>query len=438
MIDSIDAAVVTLVSHGEVDNLIHNGAQAEWIFDPDAKAIFLAAVEMQHGPKPIRPNRVNLLANTWGQLKDQKTIKHLVGLNGNGEASAPIIADKLLNRYLGNNAQQFIAKFNNLLTQKPNEAKTLLPQFLVEMENLTKSGQAYDPRPSAHKGSIVPPILFRSKLPTYNTIFEGNAKDGGGYRQGWWALWMGATGRGKTTHGYTMSVDGIRQDKKIVFISKERQEQVRARILLGLTGLTLDEIGKEQAIGQAEMRDSNGEVVMAYDKTGNVVGPWHEERTRQIFLEAYSEKVERLLRLYDWGFSTPRQIRAIISAEKPDMVNGDFYDVTDVVGNDKVVGLGIISRENEKIAHETGIHFNGFFQIAGQEKKDYEKNDSHVIGGPFGSTMATQFADTVLQTKWAKLQANHQHTRRNKCRLGGLEDSWVLPYDPVRWIFFDK
>jgi hypothetical protein len=437
MIDSLDSALVTLVSHGEVDNLIRNGCQIDWIVDDDAKLIYLAAVEMLHGPRPISPNRINLLANCWGQLKDQKTIKQLVSLNGTGEASAPIIADKLLNRYLGNNAKKSVSKFSTLLSQKPNEAKNFLPQFLIEMEHLSKSGQAYDPRPSAHKGSIVPPILFKSRLSALNEIFGGKAQDGGGYRKGWWALWMGATGRGKTSWGYSMTVDGILQDKKVVFISKERQEQVRARVLLGLTGLTLDEIGKEKAAQQTPITDADGEVAMVRDRMGNVIGPWHEVETRQKILTQYSEKVERLLRLYDWSFSPHRQVKAIISAEKPDMVNGDFYDVTDVVGNDKVVGLGVISRENEKIAHETGVHFNGFFQIAGQEKKDYEKNDSHAISGPFGSSMATQFADTVLQTKWDR-QPNMQHTRRNKCRLGGLEDSWVMRFDPQRWLFFDK
>lgn len=437
MIDSLDSALVTLVSHGEVDNLIRNGVQVEWILDGDAKLIYIAALEMKHGSKPISPNRINLLANCWGQLQDQGEIKRLVSLNGTGEASAQIVADKLLNRYLSNNAKQSVSKFSTLLSQKPNEAKNFLPQFLLELENLSKSGQAYDPRPSAHKGSIVPPIMFRSKIATLNDIFGGKAQDGGGYRQGWWAVWMGATGRGKSSFGFSMTVDAISQDKKVVFISKERQEQVRARVLLGLTGLTLDEIGKELAVEQTKITDSDGELVMVRDRQGNVIGPWHEAMTRQKILDQYAEKVEKLLRLYDWSFSTARQVRAIISAEKPDMVNGDFYDVTDVVGNDKVVGLGIISRENEKIAHETGVHFNGFFQIAGQEKKEYEKNDSHAILGPFGSSMATQFADTVLQTKWDR-QPNHQHVRRNKCRLGGLEDSWVLRYDPARWVFTDR
>lgn len=438
MIDELDSAVITLVSHNEVDNLIHNGVQMEWLNDPDAKVIFRIGLELKHGSKKMTPNKINLLAAAWGELKDQKKVKELVSLNGTGEASAPVVADRLLNRYLSTNAKQTVSKLTDLLQKKPHEAKTFLPLIALELEKLSTSGQAYDPRPSAHKGTIVPPVLFKSRLNTYNAIFGGKANDGGGYRKGWWAVWMGATGRGKTAQAYTMTVDAILQDKKVVFISKERQEQVSARILLGLTGLTLDEVGLEKGIEQIPLLASDGVVVMIRDRAGNEIGPWHDATVRQKILNHFSEKVERLLKLYDWSFSTHRQVKAIISAENPVMVNGDFYDVTDVVGNDKAVGLGIISRENEKIAHETGVHFNGFFQIAGHEKAQYEKSDSHEILGPFGSTMATQFGDTVLQTKWWGRLPNHQHTRRNKCRLGGLNDSWIMQYLTQNWIFGDS
>lgn len=435
--NELDQAIITLVSHNQVDELVHNGVQMEWVDDADARVMFRIGLELKHGSKKMVPNRVNLLTAAWGELKNQTEVKRLVSLNGTGEASAAVVADKLLNRYLNTNAKLTVSKLTQALSARPHETKQFLQQFAIEFDKLSTSGQAYDPRPSAHKGSIVPPIIFRSKLDSFNKIFGGKAQDGGGYRKGWWAVWMGATGRGKTEIAYTMSVDAILQDQKVVFISKERQEQVRARILLGLTGLTLDEIGKEKAAQQSEMRDSNDEVILVYDREGNPVGPWHDASTRQTLFDFYSDKLERLLRLYDWSFSPARQVRAIISAEKPVLVNGDFYDVTDVVGNDKVIGLGVISRENEKIAHETGVHFNGFFQIAAHEKAAYEKNDTHEILGPFSSSMVTQFADTVLQTKWDR-QPNHQHIRRNKCRLGGLNDSYILVHDQQRWIYRDR
>ena len=768
--NELDQTVVTAITHGHFDTLLKHGFKPEYIEDSDARAIYFAAAEMVHRTPAIKPNRLNLLSATTGELANYDEVKTILSMNGTGESAPETVVSKSYDRHLQKNARQVWERFQYLSNTKMGEIKQWLPSLAQELEIVATSGYAYNPNPEAHTGSIVAPIMFQSFLSVFNDMFAGEAGDGGGYRQGWWVVWMGHTGGGKclakgtpvlmfdgttravetilpgefvmgpdsnprkvlgTTRGneemyqvtpvkgepytvneshilspktsgpaatgkhgevvnisvrdylgkgrsirngvefsaqrvpldpyflgiwlgdgtnasahvttmepevleclhnvansfglhirnagetgkattwaitggvsgnngnplmtvmrelgvienkhvpqiyksnnrstrlqvlaglidsdgycsqgshydwiskyevladdicflarslgfaaykkackkscpttdgkiftgdywrvsicgdvdeipcrvprrkanprqqikdvlvtgitvkpvgvgeyygfeldgdglfllgdftvthntsiaYTQAVDAIRHGKKQVFVSKENQSQIRARILLGLTGLTRTEVETGVAEEQEAVRGADGSY---YEIAG--LGAFYKQEVRQQILEEWTNEIQanQKLRLYDWSFAKSAHIKSIVATEDPDILTVDYIDQNDVPGNnDKIGGLGKISSEMEKIAHNSGKHINGFFQIAADERKKYEKSDFHDIVGPFGSSMVTHPADQVFQTKKWK-EPYTQHIRRTKCRAGGLNKNWVANFDRSRWIFQDK
>jgi len=431
--NELDATVVTQVTHGHFDTLLKLGFKPEYIEDSDARAIWMAAADMVHRTPAIKPNKLNLLSATTGELKDYDEVKKLLWLNGSGESAPELVVGKSYDRHLQKSSRDVMDKFQRLAVTKPNEIKQWLPVLAQELELIATTGYAYNPNPEAHIGSIVAPIMFPSYLSIYNDMFAGEAGDGGGYRKGWWVVWLGMTGGGKTTNSYTQAIDAIRQGKRQVFVSKENQSQIRARVLLGLTGLTRQEIESGVAVEQDAVREADGSF---FSVEG--LGEFYKKDVRQTIMKEWTEQIQdkHLLRLYDWTFAKSSYIKSIISTENPDIVTIDYIDQNDVPGNDKIGGLGKISSELERIAHNSGKHINGYFQISADERKKYEKNDFHSIVGPFGSSMVTHPADQVFQTKKWK-EPFTQHTRRTKCRAGGLDKNWVAGFDRIRWVFHD-
>jgi hypothetical protein len=435
--NDLDKSIVTLVAHGQADALLKSGFKSEWIEDADARTIFRVAVEMLHRTPVIFPNRINLLASSWGELKDAQEVKRLISLNGTGEAPADVVTTKLYNRYLSKEAQTIEKELHNLLALKPHESQNYLPLIAQKFENLAATGRVYDPTPSSHKGTIVAPVLFKSRLNTINKIFEGRMEDGGGYRAGHWAIILGVSGHGKTSAAITMAVDAISQEQIVAFVCKEKQSQVRARVLLGLTGLTIKEVETELAVQQEPILDSDGQPYMVRDRHGNEIGPWHDSKIRQRIFDNQSARVDKYMYVYDWSFAKINTIRSIISAVRPAILNVDYIDLSDVNGTDKVSGLGKIAADLETTAHNTGTHINGYWQISNSEKIAYEKNDHHECVGPYGSGMVMHTADTAIQTKKGRIQ-DTQHIRRTKCRAGGLNEEFLLDYDKSRWIYKDR
>ena len=431
--NELDATVVTQITHGHFDTLLKLGFKPEYIEDSDARAIWHAAADMIHRTPAVKPNKLNLLSATTGDLRDYETVRGLLWLNGSGESAPETVVAKSYDRHLQRNARQVVDKFQQLVSSRASDIKSWLPALAQELESVATSGYAYNPNPEAHTGSIVAPIMFRSYLGIFNDMFQGEAGDGGGYRRGWWVVWLGITGSGKTTGAYSMAIDAIRQGKKQVFISKENQSQIRARVLLGLTGLTRTEVENGAAEEQEAIRQADGSY---YEIEG--LGPFYQRDVRQQILEEWTNEIQanHKLRLYDWTFAKSSHIKSIIATENPDIVTVDYFDQNDVVGNDKVGGLGKISSEMERIAHNSGKHVNGYFQISADERKKYEKSDFHDVPGPFGSSMVLHPADQVFQTKKWK-EPFTQHFRRTKCRAGGVNKNWVGGFDRTRWVFTD-
>lgn len=430
----LDTTVVTQITHGHFDTLLKLGFKPEYIEDSDAKALWLRAADMVHRSPPVKPNRLNLLSATTGELKDYEGVKQILSMNGTGEAAPEIVVSKSYDRYLLRNARQVIEEFQLQSSTRAGDIKAWLPTLVQKLESVATSGYAYNPNPEVHRGAIVAPVMFRSFLPVFNDMFEGDAGDGGGYRHGWWIVWLGITGGGKSTGSYTMAIDAIRQNKKQVFISKENQSQIRARILLGLTGLTRTEVENGITEEQEALRNPDG----TFPEVDGL-GPFYKKDVRQELLDGWTRKIqqEQMLRLYDWTFAKSAYIKSIIATEDPDTVTVDYFDPNDVAGNDKVNGLGKISSEMEKLAHNSGKHINGYFQISADERKKYEKSDFHDIIGPFASSSVTHPADQVFQTKkWREPYT--QHFRKTKCRAGGLNKNWVADFNRNTWVFDDK
>lgn len=433
----LDQAVLTSITHGGVDTLLKEGFKPEYAQDPDAQIIYKLALSLVHRQPPMPPSKLNLLAGSWGELRNPEEVKRILSMNGTGAVPPEDVARKCKERHSLTVTQQWRAKFDQLLRDRPSEIMEWLPKLNQELELIAATGKSYNPAPSAHKGSIVPPVKFRSRIREYNRLYTGRAEDGGGYRAGWLVAWLGRTGRGKTTHVYTQSVDAIGQNKTVGFISKENQSQIRARILLGLTGLTLAEIGADCAEDQPEIKGPDGNVYMYTDKQGNPVGPWHERSVRQLVLDRYAALLEKHLLIYDWSFFSSSRIKSIIAIHNLDMLNIDYIDSGDVSGSDAARGLGLLAAKLAPIIHDTTCHVNSLWQISNDQQAKYEKKDDHEIPGPYGSGMVGHAVDQMVQTKYARQPKDSQHGLITKCRLGSPVDQYMWRYLPNRWIFAD-
>src|SRR3990167_10408223 len=113
--DPVDQAIIAAIAHGHTDTLLKNGLEPELIRDDDARAIYRAALDLIHRSPPSKPNRVNLLASTWAELRDPETVKGLISLNGTGEVPPDVVVKKVQDRHLSQSAQLLQAKLNLLL-----------------------------------------------------------------------------------------------------------------------------------------------------------------------------------------------------------------------------------------------------------------------------------------------------------------------------------
>ena len=433
--NELNAAVITAVAHGFTETLLRNGIKQEWLTDNDARVVLQVATDLYRAKKPI--NRFSLLTGAWGNLANAQEVKHLFSLNGTGEVDPQTVAIKCRNDYLRRNALASAAQITRLAKDKPNEVSAWFPKMAQDALAISRTGMAYDPRPSAHKGSIVSPVMFRSRLETLNKLFKGKADDSGGYREGWWSVWLGITGMGKSTIFYTMACDGIYFGQRVSFIAKENQSQVRARILWALTYLTQKEINNGVAIEQSPMFEPNGQPLMAIDANGQPIGEWYKQDVRQFILESWEHKIEHCLKLYDWSWFNGNGLDAIIAADDPALIFADYIGPEDVQGTQDVkLGLGKIAAGCEDRAHKHSKHIHGSFQVANDEINKYRRNKKHIIPGPYGSGMVSQTADQVAQTRIDD-EPNKQHIYKTKCRASDAFQEYTLGYDPSRWIFVD-
>ena len=435
MIDDLSRAVITSVSHGYTEQLVRGGVQAEWIPDNDGRVVFQKAVELYREGKRI--NALSILVRATGELQNVSEVKHLFSLNGTGDVPAADVSSKLRDHHLATEATKLNSKIGELLAKKPTEISQWLPVMAQRVQSLNRSARAYDPRPSAHSGKIVSAVMFKSLLPTYNRMFSGRAGDGGGYREAWWNVWIAPTGAGKTATALTIGCDGIKQGKRIAYVIKERIETVKARLLLGLTHLTMDEINNDQAIDQAPMFGEDGSPVIITDESGNNLGEWHKQTVRQYVLNRWKEALDSYCRIYPWKYFGVEYARQIISWDDPSLLIVDYIGQEDSPAKmDIKLGLGQISAGYEDVAHTTAKNISAFFQMSNAEVVSYRKDPRHIVVGPYGSGAVTHSADMVIQTRRGNMP-NQQHYLKTKCRAGGDVEEFMMAYDKRRWMYVD-
>ena len=283
--DDISKAVITSISHNYTETLLHLGLKSDGIPDNDARVLYDAAVELLREKKKV--NLLALMVRSSGKLQNAEDVKSIFSLNGKGDVPPEDVVKRVRDNYLQAEVDKLTRRASELRGDKAKEISQWLPIFAQKLQSLTLHARAYDPRPSAHRGQIVAPVMFKSKIRIYNKIFEGRTNDGGGYRGGWYDIWIGPTKRGKTTTAYTIGVDVISQGKRITFISKENENNVEARLLFALSGLTDIEINKRQGMEMQPRHDADGHIAVWYDTDGNILGEWHDAKTRDVVMHKW-------------------------------------------------------------------------------------------------------------------------------------------------------
>src|SRR3990167_11275511 len=81
--DDISTAVITSISHGHTETLLHLGLKPDGVPDSDARVLYDAAVELLRDKKKI--NRLALMVRVSGKLQDIKSVDDIFSLNGTGD-----------------------------------------------------------------------------------------------------------------------------------------------------------------------------------------------------------------------------------------------------------------------------------------------------------------------------------------------------------------
>src|SRR3990167_5780972 len=324
--DDISTAVITSISHGYTETLLHLGLKADGIPNADARVLYDSAVSLIREKKKV--NLLALMVRSSGKLQNAESVKSIFSLNGTGDVSPEDVVKRVRDHHLQNEVDRLTRRAQELRGDKTKEISQWLPIFAQKLQSLTLHARAYDPRPSAHRGPIVAPVMFKSKLRFFNQMTEGNAGDGGGHRGGWWTVWLGESGKGKTTTSYMLGCDCVEQQKRVTFISKENEEQVSSRLLLALTHLTINEVNSGVAKAQPLIFDEHGSPLIVYDSTGNPIGEWHDERVRQFVYQGWVEALDVYGKIYKWEYF--RQIRNVISWDDPDLLILDYIAPEDM------------------------------------------------------------------------------------------------------------
>src|SRR3990167_6511192 len=171
--DDISTAVITSISHGHTETLLHLGLKPDGVPDADARVLFDAAVGLLREKKKI--NLLALMVRASGKLQDSESVKSIFSLNGTGDVPPEDVVKRVRDHYLQGEVDKLVRRALELRSDKDKEISQWLPVFAQRLQSLTIHARAYDPRPSAHRGPIVPPILFKRKLRFFNKMTEVNA-----------------------------------------------------------------------------------------------------------------------------------------------------------------------------------------------------------------------------------------------------------------------
>ena len=80
--DDISTAVITSISHGHTETLLHLGLKPDGVPDNDARVLYEAAVELLRDKKKI--NRLALMVRVSGKLQDIKSVDDIFSLKIGG------------------------------------------------------------------------------------------------------------------------------------------------------------------------------------------------------------------------------------------------------------------------------------------------------------------------------------------------------------------
>src|SRR3990167_10439149 len=151
--DDISTAVITSISHGHTETLLHLGLKPEGVSDADARVVYDAAVSLVREKKKV--NLLALMVRSSGKLQDAETVKSIFSLNGTGDVPPEDVVKRVRDYYLQNEVDRLTRRASELRSDKTKEKSQRLPIFAQKLQLLTLHARAYDPRPSAHRGPIV-------------------------------------------------------------------------------------------------------------------------------------------------------------------------------------------------------------------------------------------------------------------------------------------
>jgi hypothetical protein len=222
-----DEAVVRLLP--TIGKLIERGFKPEWV-SSTIRPYVRAAASLHLRGHEITPLAVELLAGSSDRWPE---VERLFGAGGVEPEEA---VDSAMANHMRLTYEPVHAEINNLLTVKPEEIAKWLPERSREINSICQRGSVYDPTPSKHFRSPIPQIVK-----TFNNFLDGLLR--GGIYNGALAVLVAAPSGGKSTTAYTLVAACVDIKAKVVLITGEELEStVVARVLMAMTGMTMEKV----------------------------------------------------------------------------------------------------------------------------------------------------------------------------------------------------
>jgi len=405
-----DAAILSVIGHGGIQELVDGGLSWEWVENPDAQIIVREAMSLYQRNRPVNFTNVTLRI----ALKDY-TEAAKAWQDGYGSTALEAVL-KCKSEYLRRQVGKWLQTSNELWNKSPQEVRKWWPQQVLSANTLLKTGEVYSPLPSSHASKAIPEMVYPLPSQGLNGILRGGI---------WKPALIGfssPSGAGKTTSAVSLAVNCSRIGAKNVIFTSEMPEQYYVyRVMRGF-GFSKDEF-------------------RLYTRSP-------DETERGALFKDYLHTLDSTLSIYGAEFMDARKIEYVLSVERPDVFQIDHLLAVRLTGSKRQndsMALGDLIYAVQDFTNRFMCMGVAYGQLSGKDAEDFQRNHDLPFTKFFGSAIVNQAMRLAGLTSrhWVEPEPggwSKQYTRVKKNSLeenGEVDTVHLMRFDPNLAIYVD-
>jgi hypothetical protein len=399
-----DAAIVSVIGHGGIQQVVDSGLTWEWVEDEDAQRVVKEAMTLHLRGQPVNITNVMLRI----PIKDWNPVLSAWS-DGYGSTASEAVA-KSKSEYLRRQVGVWLTESNMLWRESPHEVRQWWPKQVMQANRLMKTGEIYSPRPSKHASNPIPEIVGTFPNPKFNTLLTGGI---------WKPSLIGmssVSGGGKTTTAISLAGNMCEVGTKNVIVSSEMPEQYYVYRVMRYFGFSKTEF------------------------TSFVKHP--DESDRCLKFKEYLNTLDSSLSIYGAQSMSADGIETILEVERPDVLQIDHLlamRMTSKRQNDSMA-LGDLIYALQDLSNRFMCCIIVYGQLSASDAQEFQKNHDLPFVKFFGSAIVNQALRLAALTcrYWLEpppggLPQQYYRVKKNSLdECGDIDTEHFMGFDALR------